>query len=69
MRRRQSSAGTSITHRTGGYTRDLPEQTHCAAQRALEEIRSRIGAAASRGTVVELEQGADLAFLAARCHD
>jgi hypothetical protein len=29
----------------GGYTRGLPGQTHCAAQRALEEIRSRIGTA------------------------
>ena len=41
----------------GGYTRGLPEQTHCAAQRALEEIGSRIGTAASRGAVTELEQG------------
>jgi hypothetical protein len=30
---------------------------HCAAQRALDEIRSRIGTAASRGAVIELEQG------------
>ena len=41
----------------GGYTRGLPEQTHCAAQRALEEIGSRIGTTASRDAVIELEQG------------
>jgi hypothetical protein len=52
-----------------GYTRGLPEQTHCAAQRALEETGSRIGTTASRGAVIELEQGADLALLAAGCHD
>jgi hypothetical protein len=41
----------------------LPERTHCAAQRALEEIRSRIGTAASRGAVViEFEQGGSRAL-------
>jgi hypothetical protein len=43
--------------------RRLPERTHCAAQRALEEIRSRIGTAASRGAVViEFEQGGSRAL-------
>jgi hypothetical protein len=34
----------------------------------LEEIGSRIGTAASRGPVIELEQGR-IALLAAGCHD
>ena len=45
------------TVHNGGSARGLPEQTHCAARRALEEVGSRIGAAASRGAVIELEQG------------
>src|SRR2546423_9380140 len=41
-----------------GYTRGLPGQTHCAGNAsALEEIRSRIGTAASRDAVIGLEQG------------
>jgi hypothetical protein len=35
----------------------------------LEEIRSRIGTAASRDAVIGLEQGANLALLAAGCCD
>ena len=38
--------------------RGLPGQTHCAGNvSALEEIRSRIGTAASRDAVIGLEQG------------
>ena len=41
----------------GGYTRWLPRTNPLRGQRALEEIRSRIGTAASRGAVIGLEQG------------
>ena len=40
-----------------GYTRGLPEQTHCAAQLALLELRSRIGTAASRDAVMDSNKG------------
>jgi hypothetical protein len=36
-------------------TRGLPGQTYFPTQRALDEIRSRIGSAASRDAVIELE--------------
>ena len=41
----------------GGYTRGLPGENPLRGQRALEEIRSRIGTAASRDAVIGLEQG------------
>jgi hypothetical protein len=47
--RRRSAAAPN------GYGRGLPEQTRCAERRALEEIRSRTGTAASRGAVIGLE--------------
>ena len=49
-------------------TRGLPGQTYFATQRALDEIRSRIGSAVSRDAVLNSSQ-ADLALLAAGCHD
>ena len=50
---RRHSAAAPI----GGYRRGLPEQTHCAARRAFEELGSHIGTAASRAGVIQLEQG------------
>jgi len=49
--RRRSAAAPN------GYGRSLPEQTHCAARRAFEELGSHIGTAASRAAVIQLEQG------------
>jgi len=48
--------------------RELPQQTYCGAQRALEEIRGRIGTGASRDAVIELEQRPDLALLVVGYH-
>ena len=50
---RRHSAAAPI----GGYRRGLPQQTHCAARRAFEELGSHIGTAASRAGVIQLEQG------------
>ena len=49
---------TGMACRTASCMRGLPGQTHCAGNvSALEEIRSRIGTAASRDAVIGLEQG------------